>query len=56
MLTWYRTTAFRCLLIKPDLPLPMVKMIAGRQQARSQAVSAITYTQTMSFLHDLIEV
>ena len=40
------TTSFRCLIIKDDTPLPEVRRIAGRQQARSQGVQAISFSQT----------
>lgn len=42
--TW--TTAFRCFIIKPDTERDVVRMIAGRQQAKSQGIKAITFAQT----------
>ena len=52
--TW--TTQFRCLVIKEETPLEIVRRIAGRQQARSQAMRVISFTQTCEFFLQAVEV
>ena len=50
------TTSFRCLVVNPDTPAEMVRQIAGRQQAKSQGILAITFLQTCEVFLKQLEV
>ena len=40
---------FRCRVIRPDLDLGTLQKIAGKEQAKSLSVAAMTFTQTMNW-------
>ena len=50
------TKAFRCKVIKADTELGILREIAGREQARSLATKPLSFSDTMSFFHEIAQV